>query len=156
MTTAKKSAKKATKQAKRGGHARQHAALPWRDRGGLEILLISSRDTKRWVIPKGWPMAGLNASETAEREAFEESGLRGLIAPTPVGIFHYVKRLAGGVHRNMTVDVYPLEVRVQTSAWPEMHQRTLKWMTPDEAAAAVQEPELSALIRSFARLKSGV
>ena len=150
-----------TGEAKQGGgksgqRRRQVAALPWRALAGkgatgpLEILLVSSRETRRWVIPKGWPMKGKPDHQAAAQEAYEEAGLDGLIVELPVGDYPYLKRLKSGAARAVTVDVFPLEVTGEHATWPEKGQRTLQWMSPVEAALAVQEPELRDLIARFA------
>lgn len=134
-----------------GGKRRQIAALPWRGEGGeLRILLISSRETRRWVIPKGWPMKDKPNCAAAAQEAFEEAGLEGVIAERPIGDYEYLKKLKSGSARMVKVDVFPLQVTHQSDAWPEKGQRTLEWMSPVEAALAVQEPDLRDLIVRFA------
>ncbi len=112
-------------------------------------MLITSRDTKRWVIPKGNPMRGLHPHEAAVEEAFEEAGLRGVIDPTALGAFGYDKRLSDGRLRPTIVDVFPLLVITQAETWPELGERESRWFALDEAAAAVDEPELKALITDF-------
>jgi 8-oxo-dGTP pyrophosphatase MutT (NUDIX family) len=133
-----------------GGPGRQYAALPYRQQDGLEILLISSRETRRWVIPKGWPMKGKKPHATAAREALEEAGVVGAISKQALGAFQYVKRLKNGAPLLCTVDVFPLLVSVQRPHWPEQHQRTTQWFSAAEAAVAVDEPELRELIERFA------
>ena len=130
----------------------QYAALPyrWVD-GALEILLLTSRETHRWVIPKGWPMAGKKPHAAAAQEALEEAGVIGKIAKTPVGAYTYVKRLKNGAGLVCKVDVFPLAVARQLKRWPEQAQRTAHWFTPHEAAEAVNEPELDDLIEAFGR-----
>jgi 8-oxo-dGTP pyrophosphatase MutT (NUDIX family) len=130
----------------------QYAALPWRDDGGLEILLVTSRETRRWVIPKGWPMKGKQPHAAAAREALEEAGVTGRIAKRPIGAYSYIKRLKNGAPLQCSVDVFPLKVVNQRTRWPEQGERTAHWFTPDEAATAVDEPELQALIDAFAHL----
>ena len=130
--------------------AHQIGALPWRRRdGGVEVLLVTSRETRRWVIPKGWPMTGLSDPEAAATEAWEEAGVKGLIATVPIGGFTYDKRLKDGSDRLCRVKVYPMEVTAHRDDWPEAEQRDRRWMSPAEAAEAVQEPELSRLILAF-------
>lgn len=130
--------------------SRQIAALPYRQgAAGTEVLLITSRDTGRWVIPKGNPMKGLAGHEAAAVEAWEEAGLRGAICPTAIGAFTYVKRRRLGVTREMTVVVYPMLVHGQAAEWPERHQRVTQWFDLTKAAAAVIEPELQSLIAGF-------
>jgi 8-oxo-dGTP pyrophosphatase MutT (NUDIX family) len=141
---------------KSGARRRQVAALPWRASAGsdaLQILLVSSRETRRWVIPKGWPMKGKGDAQAAAQEAYEEAGLDGHVSSQPIGEYPYLKRLKSGAARPVTVDVYPLEVTGEHATWPEKGQRTLQWMTPVEAALAVQEPELRDLIARFAKVQ---
>ncbi|MET0274914.1 MAG: NUDIX hydrolase [Phenylobacterium sp.] len=130
----------------------QYAALPWRARadGEVEVLLITSRETRRWVIPKGWPMKGLKSPKCAAREAFEEAGVKGLISSKKLGVYHYDKRLASGRTQHVRVTVYPLLVQTEAEAWPEKGQRDLRWATIAEAWPLVDEPELQALIAKFA------
>jgi 8-oxo-dGTP pyrophosphatase MutT (NUDIX family) len=129
----------------------QFAALPWRRTadGAVEVLLITSRETRRWVIPKGWPIKGLDAPKTAAREAFEEAGVTGEVAKKKLGAFHYDKRLASGRLQHVKVTVYALEVSGEAADWPERSQREKHWTSPADAAAAVHEPELQALIAAF-------
>ena len=150
------------KQGGRKSNERRHqvAALPWRaaapnadGSGALEILLVSSRETRRWVIPKGWQMKDKADHQAAAQEAYEEAGLDGRIASLPVGEYPYLKRLKSGAARPVTVNVYPLEVTGEHATWPEKGQRTLQWMSPIEAALAVQEPELRDLIARFAKVE---
>lgn len=141
---------------KSGQRRRQVAALPWRstaDSADLQILLVSSRETRRWVIPKGWQMKGKLDHQAAAQEAYEEAGLDGRIVERPIGDYPYLKRLKSGAARPVTVDVYPLEVTGEHATWPEKGQRTLQWMSPVEAALAVQEPELRELIARFANVE---
>lgn len=130
---------------------RQVGALCWRRGadGGLEILLITSRGTGRWVIPKGNRMKGLSDAEAAAEEAREEAGVAGVPAAKPIGSFAYDKRLSGGRSRPAVVEVYCLRVEALADAWPEQAERTRRWFPPAEAARLVDEPELKALIESF-------
>ena len=128
----------------------QYAALPWRRRDGvLEVLLITSRETRRWVIPKGWPIKGLTSPKSAAREAFEEAGVKGDIAKRKLGAYHYDKRLRSGRLQHVRVQVYGLEVLAERDAWPEKGQRERLWTTPGEAAGLVDEPELVVLLAKF-------
>ena len=128
----------------------QYAVLPWRRAGELEILLITSRETKRWVIPKGWPMPDHSEAESAAQEAYEEAGIRGRMAEQPMGHYGYNKRMRGGGKRRFRVDVFPLEVIEILDLWPEAHERRRQWVSPQEAAGLVHEPELAALILQLA------
>lgn len=129
----------------------QYGALPYRRKGDLEILLITSRETRRWVIPKGWPMKGKKPSAAAAQEAFEEAGVDGTMGKAALGAYPYVKRLGDGAPAPCMVRVFPMEVVGEHETWPEMHQRERRWFTPKAAAAAVDEPELAQLIKAFAR-----
>jgi 8-oxo-dGTP pyrophosphatase MutT (NUDIX family) len=130
---------------------RQLAALPYRwAAGGMEIALVTSRETGRWVAPKGWPMAGRTFWEAAAQEAREEAGLVGEIEQSPIGTYSYLKRRPGGRDVHCAVDVYPLQVAREEDDWPERRERQRRWFSAAEAADAVDEPELKALIRRFA------
>jgi 8-oxo-dGTP pyrophosphatase MutT (NUDIX family) len=135
------------------GEKVQYAALPFRRSDGLQVLLLTSRDTGRWVLPKGWPMSGKDPAAAAKREALEEAGVVGRIANRPIGTFHYPKRLADGAIVTCEVHVYPLEVERQRTRWREQRQRAQRWFTPQEAAQAVQEAELAALLQAFETAK---
>lgn len=54
----------------------QYGALCFRfgEDGAVEILLITSRDSGRWIIPKGWPMKKKEPHEAAAVEAWQEAG----------------------------------------------------------------------------------
>ena len=130
--------------------ARQVAVLPWR-RGdaGLEVMMITSRETRRWVIPKGGRMVGKTDPQAAAQEAYEEAGVQGETLDTVIGHFRYGKRLKTGAVQACVVAVYPLEVLIQLGAWPEDQQRQRRWMPQAEAAEAVHEADLAQLIREF-------
>ena len=128
----------------------QVAALCWRRSAkGTRILLITSRDTGRWVIPKGWPMRRRTEPAAAAREAYEEAGLQGPVSPRSIGIYTYVKTIAPGRRITCAVRVFPLEVRAMLRNYPENGQRRSKWFSPAKAARRVAEPDLAAIIRGF-------
>ncbi|WP_439817019.1 NUDIX hydrolase [Zavarzinia sp. CC-PAN008] len=138
------------------GRRVQLAALPFRlVDGQLQILLITSRETRRWVIPKGWPERRVPPHVQAAREAHEEAGLIGRIATEPVGQYRYLKRLDDGSLRPCQVDVFLFDVTEELDDWPERHEREKRWMTPQEAAQAVVEGSLSELILAIARIHAG-
>lgn len=131
----------------------QYAALPYRVRrdGEVQIRLITSRETRRWVIPKGWPIKGLTPPKTAARESYEEAGLMGTVSREPIGLYTYEKRLGT---RTVLCDVlvFPLKVKRHLQKWPERFQRYGFWFSVESAAAAVQEEDLGALITDFGAL----
>ena len=130
---------------------RQVAALCWRHgEQGLEILLVTSRETRRWVTPKGGRMPGLTDARAAAVEAREEAGVEGNVADHPIGTFRYLKWLRRGEGRWCVVSLYPLEVTVEHDTWQEQHERTRQWMSAEQAASRVNEADLAALIRTFA------
>ena len=130
---------------------RQVAALPYKtdDDGKISVLLITSRETRRWVLPKGNPIRGLASHEAAAHEAFEEAGVTGIACPTPLGQYAYWKRRRNGQLRRATVALFPLAVTAQADEWPEQDERELQWFDLPAAAAAVDEPDLSRLIGAF-------
>lgn len=128
----------------------QYAALPWRKAGDrVEVLLITSRESRRWVIPKGWPMKDMAPGPCAAQEAFEEAGVVGQTKRKTLGAYHYDKRLRSGRLQHVRVMVYALEVREERDTWPEMNQRDRNWTTPADAASLVDEPELKTLLAKF-------
>ena len=130
---------------------RQVAALPWRRNGEqIQVLLATSRETRRWVIPKGWRIEGLAPQDAAAREAFEEAGLEGRIAQTPLGTYNYEKKLKDGKTVLCDVDVFALEVTRERTNWPEKEERSLCWMHQEAAAASVAEEGLAQIIRKLA------
>ncbi len=112
-------------------------------------MLVTSRGTKRWVIPKGNPVAGIAAHTAASMEAEEEAGVRGLVCPTPLGSYRYRKRRQNGASLMLDVDVFPLAVSQELGMWKEQGERERRWFSLADAAAAVDEPDLRDLIRSF-------
>ncbi len=130
---------------------RQVAALPYRtdDSGKVSVLLITSRETRRWVLPKGNPIRGLSSHEAAAHEAFEEAGVSGIACPTPLGQYVYWKKRRNGQLKHATVALFPLAVTEQAEEWPEQDERDTQWFDLAQAAAAVDEPDLGRLIGSF-------
>jgi len=126
----------------------QYAALPFRREGDGEVslFLVTSRETRRWIIPKGWPIRGLKPHDSAAREAWEEAGLQGRVRKKRLGRYSYEKRVDQALVL-CDVDVFPLEVKRQTKRYPEKGQREGRWVSPEEAADLVHEPDLADLIR---------
>jgi 8-oxo-dGTP pyrophosphatase MutT (NUDIX family) len=125
----------------------QVAALPIRKgkEGGLEIMLISSRETRRWIVPKGWPMKGRKDHQAAAQEALEEAGIAGKVRKHPVGAYTYQKRLNDHV-QSCRVMVYLLKVDKQLKTWPEKNERMRRWFSAQAAADHVSEPALASMI----------
>jgi len=129
----------------------QVAALPyrWSPTGALEILVMSSRQTHRVIIPKGWPMKNRKDWKSAQIEARQEVGVVGEVSRKRVGQYRYWKRLEA--HFVLCkVSVFPLAVKRQLDDWPERHERIHTWLAPDDAAVLVDETDLAALILKFA------
>lgn len=125
----------------------QYAALPYRVIGErLEILLVTSRRTRRWIVPKGWPDEGLQPPACAAVEALEEAGVIGEVENTPIGHFRYLKHHKSRPSEPCKVEVYALRVTQQRKSWPESEERERRWCNVPEAAAAVDEPLLRLLI----------
>lgn len=130
----------------------QFGALPWRiGKGGLrEVMLLTTRETRRWAIPKGWPMKGRKPAEVASREAYEEAGLIGqIVGKRPLSNFHYEKRLAKKAII-CEVRVFLFRVERQLDDWPEKDQRECKWFEVKEAAGLVEEGGLAEILHRFA------
>ncbi|MGC4024776.1 MAG: NUDIX hydrolase [Mesorhizobium sp.] len=135
----------------KGKDIRQIAALPFRisDEGDLKVLLITSRGTRRFVIPKGWQMDGLKDWDAAAQEAREEAGIKGDVHKKPIGEYQYWKRLKTAFVP-INVAVYPLEVTGSMPRWREAKQRRRGWVNWEQAKVLVDEPELISLIDEFA------
>ena len=131
----------------------QYGALPYRvsNRHRAEFMLVTSRETRRWIIPKGWPKKGKSPHRSAAREAFAEAGVVGSVGRRAVGSFSYEKRMKNGASVECEVRVFPLEVKRQKEEWPEKQQRRVKWLSASKAAEKVKDPTLSAIIRRIAR-----
>ena len=128
----------------------QYGAVCWRMRGGaVEILLVTSRDTGRWIIPKGWPVPDSTPQAAAALEAWEEAGVRGRVAEGCIGLYGYDKALAADRVVPCMVAVYAMEVTGLRDRFPERKERRRKWFTPAKAAQKVLEPELGALLAQF-------
>jgi 8-oxo-dGTP pyrophosphatase MutT (NUDIX family) len=129
----------------------QVAALPWRrGEAGVEILMITTRTTKRWVIPKGWPMEGKADHDAAAVEAFEEAGVQGVVSSQSFAHYGYLKVSDKGNAKFITVTVYALRVEQELEDWPERLERERRWVTAAEAVAMSGEPELAPVLQQFA------
>ena len=127
----------------------QVAALCYRTtRTGKEVLLVTSRGTGRWILPKGWPMRGKSDAQAAVQEAWEEAGVKPAnVGEDPIGRYGYDKVLDDGLPLPVETLVYPVEVDQLLKSYPESSQRRRKWVSPNQAAELVAEPELQSLLR---------
>lgn len=142
--------------ADKSGTKLQYGALCWRQGvDGVEVLLITSRDTGRWVIPKGWPIPGLAPEAAAAQEAWEEAGVEGVMNPICVGRFGYHKCLSVTASVPCAVAVFGMRVEGLAKTFPEVKERRRKWFSPAEAATLVAEPELALIISQFAPPQQG-
>lgn len=133
--------------------AKQIAALPvrWTDEGKVRVLMVTSRGTGRWVMPKGWVMDGKKPWHAAEIEALEEAGAIGRIASEPLGKYRYEKELGEGELVPIKVTVYPMLVRRLKANWKERQDRERRWFSLSGAAARVDEPDLRKLLLNLDR-----
>lgn len=129
----------------------QVAAICYQGKGAdRKILMITSRETKRWILPKGWPIDGLDANAAAAQEAWEEAGVKAAnIAPEPIGAYEYEKRLEGGATVACDTQVYAIEVAHLEDQFPEADERTRKWVQASQAAEMVDEPGLRDILLNF-------
>lgn len=120
----------------------------------LKVVLVTSLETSRWVLPKGNIEAGLKAHESAAQEAYEEAGVEGHVARRSIGTYDYVKTEEKGGGRRR-VKVYPMSVSRVRRNWPEKPLRRRKWMTIDAAVSAVNEKKLKKILSRFGRDMNG-
>ncbi len=133
----------------------QYAALPYRRNGNArtQIMLVTSRESGRWVIPKGWPKKRKTPSATAAREALEEAGVVGKVGRDSIGSYRYKKRLKSGAVVACEVRVFPLKVKRQQKSWPERGEREIQWFSRAKAAKVVRESALRDIIRNLPKGK---
>lgn len=115
----------------------------------MEVLLITTRETGRWTIPRGWPIKGLPAHKVAEREAWEEAGVKGRAKKSVLGNYSYVKVLDDGQKVPAFVEVHWLDVEYTKKDFPECKERKLAWLPALEASLLVNEPELKKLFEKL-------
>ena len=130
----------------------QFGARPWRRKDDkVQVMMITSRGTGRWIIPKGWPVPGQSPAEAAATEAFEEAGVTGKVSEIPLGMYSYTKtEVPNQGDLPCMVALFPLKVKKKHATFPERTERRRKWMSPKKAAKLVDEPELRKIIKSFA------
>ncbi|MTH58905.1 NUDIX domain-containing protein [Paracoccus litorisediminis] len=117
--------------------------------GKGKILLVTSRGTGRWIVPKGWPMPGRTLADAAMQEAWEEAGVRGRVNQSSLGSYHYDKQQDHGFAIPVEVRVFALEVDELADDYPEKDDRKRRWYRPDRAAELVTESELKKLLRAL-------
>ncbi|GJM03425.1 MAG: NUDIX hydrolase [Rhodomicrobium sp.] len=127
----------------------QVAALPFKEGPECSICLITSRETGRWILPKGWAKAGIDNFEMAASEAREEAGLTGTCLIPQIGNYHYTKKLHTFASITCEVDVYAFLVTGELTDWREKNERNRRWFTKEEAATLVDEPELQLILKEF-------
>jgi len=118
--------------------------------GETMVMLVTSRETCRWVLPKGWAEKNLSGPELAAKEAFEEAGLVGHVAAQSIGSYAYMKRLSKGRELQCKVEVFAMHVELVLRDWPERHQRERRWFTLAQATMAVDEGDLITLLLQLA------
>jgi len=134
------------------GSRLQVAALCWRHSPLLEILLVTSLRTRRWILPKGWPHTALSLAQSAAREALEEAGVTGEVAEEPFGHYHYLKE-KGGSALPCRVEIFPLQVTGNRRAFAERGARELVWLPAEQAVARVDEAGLKRILQSFRKAR---
>ncbi len=132
----------------------QVAALCLRETTG-EVLLVTSRGTGRWIVPKGWPMPGRSLAGAAMQEAWEEAGAKGRIGEAEIGRYHYDKDQEHGFAIPVEVRVFPLYVEDLDDDFPEARQRERRWFAPDAAAGLVAETGLQRILRALPAPRAG-
>ena len=134
----------------------QFGALCYRiSDGKIQVLLITSRRTQRWILPKGWPENGMTPGESAANEAMEEAGVTGKLNERPLGVYYYEKNVGNGKNYPCIVTIYALKVKKNWADYQEKSERRRKWFSQKGAAKRVLEPDLALLIKSFNPLQGG-
>ena len=128
----------------------QFGAICWRrHRDEVQVLLVTSKRSKRWIVPKGWPQDGATPAEAATTEAWEEGGVKGKARPVCLGIYSYSKERADSENMPCVVAIFPVKVENLSKDWPEAGVRKRRWFSLKKAAGLVDEPELAAMLRKF-------
>ncbi|MEQ1941669.1 NUDIX hydrolase [Mesorhizobium sp. VNQ89] len=143
--------KRLVRRARKNKPIRQVAAIPYRLTvdGAVEVLLVTSNTTRRFIVPKGWPMKSKTGREAAAQEAFEEAGVMGEASEKPFGAYAYWKRLSGSFVK-VNVKVFLMPVDEVLADWEEQGKRARAWLSPADASTLIDEPELAALVLSLA------
>lgn len=139
--------------ARKGKQIHQIAALPYRRdaTGAMEFMVVTSRSTRRFILPRGWPVKGMSDAKAAAMEAKQEAGVTGRVSKRPIGRYRYWKRLSDSFVP-ITVAVFPLEVVAEMQEFRERSQRMRGWLSPEEAELLIDDPELKSIIRDAEQL----
>tara|TARA_R110002124_G_scaffold63350_8_gene172957 strand:- start:861 stop:1334 length:474 start_codon:yes stop_codon:yes gene_type:complete len=141
---------RAQKKAMLAPRAIQVAALPWRLLDDApQVMLVTSRRSRRWLLPKGWQIEGKDLAQSALTEAFEEAGVLGTISSQPIGSYRYLKQFDNGHSIPSQALVFGLAVTQELTDWPEIRQRSRAWFSLEDAAAQVQAPGLAQMLRQL-------
>ena len=135
-----------------GARLLQYAAICYRrdkSRDAFEMLVVTGRKSGRWVLPRGWPMEGRAPHQVAEREAFEEAGIKGKAEKKPIGYYTYAKHLDDGRIAPCMVEVFAVKIDKIVKNYREQGQRQRRWVSFTEAQNLVDEPELQSLLLKF-------
>ncbi len=122
----------------------------WSNDKNIKILLITSRRSKRWIIPKGWKVDMMSNRKSVALEAWEEAGVQGRVSKRSIGTYYYRKRSGKNDFLTCAVRVFALDVKARKKKFPERGERKLKWVNLNTAIDLVTEPELKTVIKNFA------
>lgn len=138
--------------------AHQAGVITYRiENGRVEVLLITSRETKRWIIPKGNISRSKTAAEAAAQEAYEEAGIRGRFdSEMPLGFYMYFKVRDDKTTTPTSVEVYLLRAESQAKKWPEKGERKLAWLPVAEAIEKIEEPGVVPLLKRLRDMERGL
>jgi 8-oxo-dGTP pyrophosphatase MutT (NUDIX family) len=129
---------------------KQYAALPVMViRSTLHVLLITSRVTPRWIIPKGHPEEGMQPSAVALLEAQEEAGVSGAISKKPIGRYRSHKCLPSGIVVPAEVTVFRLDVSEHLAKWKECLERKIMWVPLSQAIELADDGGLSKFLEGL-------
>jgi 8-oxo-dGTP pyrophosphatase MutT (NUDIX family) len=136
-----------------GTPLQQYGALPWRRRrnGELEVMLITARQSGRWILPRGWPVTGKTPAQTATQEAFEEAGVVGGVDPRPIGEYRYLKILPDGSSNDCLVTLFSLRVSGTLVQWREQAERKRRWHGLSQASQIASDRQLAELLATLHR-----
>src|ERR1700680_4120222 len=112
----------------------QVAAVCYRRQGqSIEFLLVNTNGGGKWTFPKGDPEPSMSHSQAAEREAWEEAGVRGHIEPRHFHLYLHSKGVfwkPPGV-REFVIKAFLLEVELAEE--PQEPARNPTWFSPEES-----------------------